>query len=286
MSAVRTLEVPGCQVIEFIGSGARSTIWQVRDRAGRVCALKRVVRRQPSDSRFLEQAVNEYEVARRCDHPVVRKVFRLVRLRHWLTIREVHLFMEWCEGQTVQDSRPEEIHQVVRIYRAVAEGLSHINARGFVHADTKPNNILVAPDGAVKLIDMGQSCPVGTIKERIQGTPDFIAPEQVHRGRLDARTDAYNFGASLYWALTGRPIPTVLPRERRSNLRSDYLVVPPEKLNGTVPPSLSKLVAECVELNPSRRPDSMAEVASRLSLIAHSLGLRKPGGQNGKTPSA
>lgn len=275
MTAVRTLEVPGYQVVEFIGSGARSTIWQVRDRAGRICALKRVVRRQPSDARFLQQAINEYDVATRCDHPVVRKVFRIERVRHWLAVREVHLFMEWCEGQTVQDARPEDIREAVRIYEAVAEGLAHINARGFVHADTKPNNILISPDGGVKLIDMGQSCPLGTVKERIQGTPDFIAPEQVHRGPLDARTDAYNFGASLYWALTGRPIPTILPRERKSNLRGDYLVVPPEKLNGNVPPSLSKLVAECVELVPARRPDSMAEVASRLGLIAHSLDLKK-----------
>jgi eukaryotic-like serine/threonine-protein kinase len=131
---------------------------------------------------------------------------------------------------------------------------------------------------------MGQSCPMRTAKERIQGTPDFIAPEQVHRLPLDARTDAYNFGASLYWALTGRPIPTVLPRERKSNLRSDYLVVPPEKYNEQVPASLSKLIVECVEMSPANRPESMAEVASRLSLIAHSLGLKKPspGGGDGR----
>jgi eukaryotic-like serine/threonine-protein kinase len=282
MSAVRTLEVPGYQVIEFVGSGARSTIWQVKDQAGRICALKRVVRRHASDMRFLEQALNEYEMAALCDHPVVRKVYRLSRVRHWLALREVHLFMEWCEGQSVQDSRPADVREVVRIFQAVGEALSHINARGVVHADTKPNNIVVAPDGSVKLIDMGQSCPMGTAKERIQGTPDFIAPEQVHRTPLDARTDVYNFGASLYWALTGRPVPTVLPRERKSNLRSDYMVVPPEKYNEQVPSSLSKLIAECVELTPSRRPDSMAEVASRLGLIGHSLELRKAGGGGGK----
>ena len=190
--------------------------------------------------------------------------------------------MEWCVGQTVHDLPPTDVREAVRIYQAVAEGLAHINARGFVHADTKPNNIVVAPDGGVKLIDMGQSCTLGTVKERIQGTPDFIAPEQVHRMALDARTDAYNFGASLYWALTGRAIPTILPRQHRGNLRSEYVVVPPEKINDQVPASLSKLVAECVEMNPSQRPESMALVASRLGLIAHSLELRKNGnGGNG-----
>jgi eukaryotic-like serine/threonine-protein kinase len=283
MTAAGTLEVPGYQVIEFVGSGARSTIWQVRDREGAVCALKRVVRRSASDARFIQQAINEFETAGRCDHPVVRKVFRLERVRHWgLFVREVHLFMEWCEGRTVQDDRSEDVREIVRIYLAVAEGLAHINSRGLVHADTKPNNILVSSDGGVKLIDMGQSCRLGTVKERIQGTPDFIAPEQVHRGPLDARTDAYNFGASLYWALTGRPIATVLPRDRKTNLIGDYLVTPPEKLNGDVPLSLSKLVSECVELQPSRRPGSMNEVARRLSLIAHSLKLREANGNGGK----
>ena len=283
MSTARTLEVPGYQVLEFAGSGARSTIWQVKDRAGRTCALKRVVRHQAADRRYIEQVINEYAVARRCDHPVIRKVYRLAYVRHWLMVREVHLFMEWCLGQTVQENRPADVREAVRIYHAVADGLAHINARGFVHADTKPNNIIVAPEGNVKVIDLGQSCPVGTVKARIQGTPDFIAPEQVHRGPLDARTDAYNFGASLYWALTGRAIPTILPRERQSNLRNDYIVVPPEKVNEQVPSSLSKLICECVELKPSQRPESMAEVASRLGLIAHSLVLRKNGnGGNGK----
>jgi serine/threonine-protein kinase len=282
MSAVRTLEVPGYQVLEFIGSGARSTIWQVRDRSGGLFALKRVVRRDPADYRFIEQALNEYDSASRCDHPVIRKIYRMDRIRHWLAVREVHLFMEWCPGQTVHDNRPEDVRETVRVFQAVAEGLAHINQRGLVHADTKPNNIVVGPGGVVKIIDMGQSCPLGTVKERIQGTPDFIAPEQVNRHPLDARTDVYNFGASLYWALTGRPIPTVLPRERKSNLRNDYIVVPPEKINDQVPVSLSKLIGECVELNPSQRPDSMAAVVSRLSLIARSMEFRKANGANGK----
>ena len=284
MSSVRTLEVPGYQVVEFVGSGARSTIWRVKDpQSGEVCALKRVVKRQPSDQRFLNQAINEYEVASQFDHPVVRKVYRLQRVRHWLTLREVHLFMEWCWGLTVQESRPTDLAETLRIFREVADALAHINSRGFVHADTKPNNIVVAPDGGVKIIDMGQSCPLGTVKERIQGTPDFIAPEQVQRGPLDARTDTYNFGASLYWALTGRPIPTVLPKERGSMLKNDNILVPPEKLNPAVPPPLSKLVCDCVEMAPSRRPASLAEVASRLGLIAHSLGLRRNNGNNNST---
>ncbi len=271
MSSVQTLEVPGYQVMQFLGSGACSTIWRVRDcQTDRLYALKRVIKRQSSDYRFMEQAQNEYNVASQLDHPVLRHLYGLRRIKQWLSLREIHLIMELCEGRTVQDNRPKDVQETVRIYCQVAGALAYMNAQGFVHADMKPNNILVAADGTVKVIDFGQSCRLGAIKRRIQGTPDFIAPEQVHRRPLDGRTDVFNFGASLYWTLAGRPIPTVLPKGN-ATLLADLAVVPLEQVNSDVPPALSKLVSDCIELHPPRRPSSMSEVNSRLGLIAHKL---------------
>jgi serine/threonine protein kinase len=61
----------------------------------------------------------------------------------------------------------------------------------------------------VKVIDLGQACAIGTAKSRIQGTPDYIAPEQVKCAAVTPQTDIYNLGATLYWALTGTHIPTL-----------------------------------------------------------------------------
>jgi len=122
------------------------------------------------------------------------------------------------------------------------------------------------------VIDFGQSCPIGTVKARIQGTPDFIAPEQVHRRPLDGRTDVFNFGASLYWALAGRPIPTVLPKEGSLTLNTGQRIPPVEQFNPDVPKSLSKLITDCIELNPAQRPASMNEVVSRLTLTCKQMG--------------
>ena len=272
MSGTPTLEVPGYQVVQFLGSGARSTIWQIRDRqTGQLYALKRVVKRQRSDYRFLEQAVNEYETASQLDHPNIRRIYRLRRVKRWLSLREIHLVMELCEGTTVQDARPDNVLDAVNIFTQVAQGLAYMNAKGFVHADMKPNNILVAPSGAIKIIDMGQSCPIGMIKDRIQGTPDFIAPEQVRRQPLDGRTDVFNFGAALYWTLTGRPIPTILPKNGGVTFKSDLAITAPEQYNPDVSAPVSKLVIDCIDLNPARRPQTMSEVAGRLGLIAHTL---------------
>lgn len=268
MSSVQTLEVPGFQVVQFLGSGAKSSIWQIKDRNnGDMFALKRVVKRSSDDDRFLQQAINEYTIGSQLNHRSVRRIFKLVRVKRWLSLREIHLYMEWCPGKSVQEARPQDILECVRIFAAAAEGMAYINAKGFVHADLKPNNIIVAPEGGVKVIDLGQSCAIGTIKERIQGTPDFIAPEQVHLRPLDMRTDCFNFGAAFYWALAGKPIPTVLPKHHASNLKADVVVTPIERYNEAVPPSLSKLITDCIEQNPVHRPESMSAVASRLGLI-------------------
>ena len=77
---------------------------------------------------------NEYEIGRQLDHPVIRKVHRLRRIKRWMALREVHLVMEFCEGRNLQDERPSAIVEVVRIFSEVAGGLAYMNARGFVHA--------------------------------------------------------------------------------------------------------------------------------------------------------
>ena len=272
MAASRTLQVPGYQVLQFLGSGARSTIWQIRDcRTNEMFALKRVVKREGSDARFLEQASNEYDVGTRLDHPSIRRMVSIRRVKRWLSLREVHLVMEYCDGRTLQDQRPASVAETVRIFSEAAKALAYMNAERWVHADTKPNNIIVDDQGGVKIIDMGQSCSVGTVKQRIQGTPDFIAPEQVHRRPLDGRTDMFNFAAALYWTLTGKAIPTALPKSGPGTLLADMNFVPPEQINPEVPLPLSKLISDCIEPQPSRRLASMNEVVSRLALITHTL---------------
>jgi serine/threonine-protein kinase len=273
MSSTPTLELPGYQVIQFLGSGARSTIWEVRNIAtDEVVAIKRVVKRSSEDTRFLDQAINEYEVGSQFNHPAIRKILELQRVRRWMSIKEVRVVMEYARGQSIQQSRPAGVPEAVRIFLEVGAALGHMNAKGFVHADTKPNNIIVSRDGTVKVIDFGQSCPIGTVKARIQGTPDFIAPEQVHRRPLDGRTDVFNFGATLYWTLAGRPIQTVLPKEGSLTLNTGQRIPPVEQFNPDVPRLLSKLIADCVELNSVQRPTSMNEVVSRLTLISRQMG--------------
>src|SRR5205085_12491791 len=93
--------------------------------------------------------------------------------------------------------------------------------------------------GNGRVIDLGQSCPIGTVKQRIQGTPDYIAPEQVRRKPLTAQTDMFNFGASLYWCVTDRHIPTLIPKEDEDVKKEDRRLRPASQFNPELPHALN-----------------------------------------------
>jgi serine/threonine-protein kinase len=127
------------------------------------------------------------------------------------------------------------------------------------------------PAGAIKVIDFGQSVKIGTIKERIQGTPDYIAPEQVERRPIMVQTDVYNLGASIYWCLTGKPIPTqyTVSKKGEHSFLLDTLIPSPQTLNPGVPNALSHLVMECISTSWKKRPADMEQLTMRLELAKH-----------------
>jgi eukaryotic-like serine/threonine-protein kinase len=271
-----SFSVPGYTVYERLGVGARSTIWLVANRdTGQYFALKRVVRRATDDTRYLVQAQNGYAIAAQLDHPSLRKNYEMRKLRRLFQLKELHIIMEYLDGRTLEEIGALQAHNMLGIFMRVAEGLGAMHQRGFLHADIKPNNIMVTAAGDVKIIDFGQSCPLNHIKGRIQGTPDYIAPEQVQRGiPLTERTDVYNLGATMYWAFTGTRYPTVMQSKKRGrdiDLAGPREAPLPHELNSNIPTALSRLVMDCCNTNPKDRPADMREVLYRLEVAQHVL---------------
>ena len=272
------LELFGHAVLGRVGVGAASVIYKVRDPHGtKVLALKHVVKRSDKDQRFIDQVVEEHEIGSGLKHPSIRRIGRLLRKRRLFKVTEVGLLMEYVEAPGLDEVPTPSPLDAVRIFVRIAEGLHAMHQRGIVHADMKPTNVLVGDD-LVKIIDLGQACPIDTRKSRIQGTPGYIAPEQAHRRRITERTDVYNFGATMYWTLARRVIPTVLPPRSGesgagSPLSSDR-VSEPEPLDGVVPgvpASLAELVADCVRISRGKRPATMSPVIDRLLRIEREL---------------
>jgi serine/threonine protein kinase len=265
------LSVGGFTIVRRIGNGARSTIYLATDEEdGTVVALKRLIFEKPEDHRVFEQTENEYRVAQKIDHPYVRKCYKLQKVRSMFRVREMLLSMEHFEGKTLEETTTLSLGDVLLVFRMVATGLSALHQQGYVHCDIKPNNILINKAGTIKIIDLGQSCPIGTIKSRIQGTPDYIAPEQVRRKTLGPKTDIFNLGATMYWALTGKNVPTLIPK-KNGLLAERAKCFAPHELKRQLPIGVSKLVMDCIKEDPAERPASMAEVISRLDLMIHSI---------------
>lgn len=266
------LNVGGFNIIKRIGTGARSTIYlATNEQDNTKVALKRVIYERPQDARIFEQVQTEYKMARRIDHPYVRKCYKLKKIRSMLKVKELLLSMELFEGQSLEDGPTLSLVDVLLVFRMVASGLNAMHQQGFVHCDIKPNNILMNKSGSIKIIDLGQTCKIGTVKQRIQGTPDYIAPEQVRRKPLGPKTDVFNLGATMYWALTGDNVPTLIPKKNSYGLPIPQTCRAPHEIRKQVPLPVSKLIMDCIEDDPSERPRNMMMVISMLDMMIHSI---------------
>ncbi len=275
--AIQTIDLPGFNIIRRLGTGARSVIYLAKDeQTGNLIALKRAILEKPEDTRIFEQIENEYYISKAVAHPYVRRCIKLIKRRKLIKVNEIIMTMEYFEGETLENSKALSMIDCCLVFRMVATALNAMHAKGYIHCDLKPNNIMISPAGQVKIIDLGQGCKIGTIKNRIQGTPDYIAPEQVRRERLDYRTDIFNLGATMYWAFTGRNVPTLIPQNNDSlsvGLAGEHSkeFKTPSQLQPRINPGISKLIMECVKEDPVQRPSSMAEIISRLDLLIHSI---------------
>lgn len=266
--------VEGFRVIAELGQGAESVIYLVQDpKSKQIWALKHVVKDSEKAQRFLEQAEAEYSVAQKVNSPRVRRIERIIRKKTSLlgSTNELFLVMEHVDGVSCERKPPTSVRDVAYVCEQVAQGMADMHKAGFVHADMKPNNIIVDDELHAKIIDLGQSCKSGTVKQRIQGTPDYIAPEQVELKAITPKTDVYNLGAAMYWMLTRQFVPTALATKSDSLMSSiDRSLMPKPKrvceLQPKVPEMFDELVMRCVEVEPDDRPD-MGEVADRLNLI-------------------
>ena len=264
------------RVVGPLGTGAGSTILQIADRGrgGKRFALKVVKRQDSDDDVYIAQAQTEYEAAQKLNHPAIAKIYDCRVKRSLLfKVTGVELLMEFVDGKTLDEAEALTMPQLVLVFTQVASALVHMHRRGVYHGDLKPSNIMIAKDGKVKLIDFGTAWLKGQEKNRIQGTPQYMAPEQMTEKLVDERTDLYNLGATMYRMFTGRYAnPSNGPRVADS---AKVKLPSPIQLNPGIPSALSELIMACISISPERRPDGMFEAQQQLSAIAKYLGLEE-----------
>lgn len=265
------VDIPNYRVIEKLGVGAQTRVFRARCmRTGKDYTVKIVKLVKPEDATLIDLLRTEYAIGSTIDHAVIRKVYELRLMRQRLRVRGAILFMEYVDGVTLADKGySRSLDEILRIFAEVARGLDAMHRAGYVHADLKPNNIMIAADGSVKLIDLGQSAKIHEAKTRVQGTIDYMAPEQVQRGVLDQRTDVFGLGATLHKLLTGRPVKTEM--NKNISLNSQSMIGKrvddvPEGNGQVLPIVLVRLLEDCCQYKPEDRITDMISLAERLEL--------------------
>ena len=262
------------QVLSTLGSGANSSILHIRrDADGKQYALKVVPIGGPEDQKFMDQAEHEFRVASMLDHQNVVKVYTLEKVKNWFfQVKKIHLLIEFVNGMTLDKCPRLTIPRLIQVFKMVADGVVHMHRRQVCHGDLKPNNVMLSKAAEAKIIDLGLCRIKGESVSRIQGTPEYMAPEQIKHSMINERTDIYNFGGMMYRLVTWKLPPPVIGDEEGAQPLDgktwQRLYKSVSELSPKCPPALANLIDQCMRYDANKRPERMSEVQNALDRLA------------------
>ncbi len=194
------------EVEDELGTGGMATVYRARDPyMQRQVAIKVLAYQLTSDALYQEYFQREAEVIAALEHPCIVPVFDFGRLGN-----QPYIVMRYMAGGSLQDRLDKgelKARDMAHIVERVAEGLDAAHARGIIHRDVKPANILFDTSGEAFLSDFGLAKSLnrstGITGALFVGTPEYMSPEQVRNERLDGRSDIYALGVTLFYTLAG-----------------------------------------------------------------------------------
>lgn len=262
------------RILRTIGQGGMGTVYQAEhERLSAILAVKEIRGLQATGTAqkaTLDQYEQEARFLVRLNHPNLPKVTDA-----FVDHDRFYLVMEFVEGVTLEarfkelGARPMDPQKVVEWGLQIADVLAYLHSQQppIIFRDLKPSNVMVQPDGGIKLIDFGiaRRFQPGADKDTsLLGSVGYSPPEQFGRHQTDTRSDIYAFGATLHHLLTARD-PSQTP----------FKFPPAQQLNPAVPEALSKLLAQCLAMEADQRPPNIHLVASGLLGIRDQLEMQQ-----------
>src|SRR6266511_3466726 len=256
------------EVGRLLGAGGMAEVFEGRDRLlARRVAIKVLLAEFAQDPSFLVRFKREAQAAASLSHPNIVAVYDT-----GVEGATNFIVMEYVEGRTLRDllriGGPPPPDRAAGIAADACGALAAAHARGLIHRDVKPANVMLTGDGTVKVMDFGiaratTSEPI-TQTHAVIGTAQYISPEQVEGREVDARSDLYSLGCMLYEMLTGR-----VPFSGESPIAIAYRhvredPVPPRRIDPRVPPAFEAITLRAMAKNPDHRYQTAAEMEADL----------------------
>jgi len=251
------------KIVAPLGVGGTGTVYQGEDvRDGRSVALKfphrALIQTEGARSRWLSSA----SIALELDHPNIVAAYEVCDAND-----EVFIAMELIGRRTLRsriEAGPVPLRESLSVARSVTEALVHAHARGFVHGDIKPENVLLGPDGQVKVADFGTGIDPSDVEliDLVRDfTPGYVAPETLRGERAGPSADLYGIGVLLYEMISGgQPFGG----ENIATASQRVLNEAPPPLPPAAPIALQQLIESLLAKTSADRPGSAAVVAARL----------------------
>lgn len=268
--AVRKLKQLGrYRIQDELGRGAMGVVYKAHDPVlDRTVALKTIVLDDEADERedFHSRFFLEAKAAARLNHPALITIYDFGEEDGL-----AYMAMELLNGKelsTRMESSSLPIREAVAIAEQVAEGLAYAHDGGVIHRDIKPGNIMLLPNGRIKIMDFGVArMKVSELKTQLGtrlGTPKYMSPEQSTGGKLDHRTDIFSLGIVLYEMLTGAKL---FRGDSLTNVLHNVATFdppPPSRIKPEVTHLLDLVIKRAMEKKPSDRYSSAWEMVDDL----------------------
>jgi len=256
-------------ILEEVGHGGMGIVYRARDReTGDVVALKVLKPEIAGQPDLIERFKSELLLARKITHKNVCRTYELLRFGDTVAIS-----MEYVEGESLRSllQRVEglSVRQGLKILRQILTGLAEAHAQGVVHRDLKPENVVIPRlrDGSVKVMDFGIARSIeaaATQTGGIIGTPAYMSPEQAQGKPVDARSDIYALGLIMYEMFVGKP---AFHAETPAGLAYKHIhetPTPARAVDPYLPVFLERAIDKCLEKDPKKRFQSVAQVEAAL----------------------
>ncbi|WP_349948076.1 Stk1 family PASTA domain-containing Ser/Thr kinase [Lacrimispora sp. BS-2] len=254
------------EILDQIGSGGMSDVYKALcHKLNRPVAIKVLKEEFSLDSGFVSKFKMEAQAAARLSHPNIVNIYDVVDEGNLH-----YIVMELIEGITLKNYITKkgclDVKEAIGVAISVAQGIAAAHEQGIIHRDIKPQNIIIARDGKVKVADFGiaRAASSQTLSATAVGSVHYISPEQARGGYSDVRSDVYSLGITMYEMVAGR-VP--FQGDNTVTVALAHLedpITPPSFYNENIPVGLENIILKCTEKKPEYRYGSMQETISDL----------------------